>query len=146
MKKIFIPVALVAATMAISLFPSCKKKDSDPSRAQLMVGTWKNTEEGDDANNNGNWDDSEHGSITAADQSTFTFQSDGSGTVTDPSLPIAVPVNWSLLNNDQDLRVVVNYLGLTDTLKGNIVSLDASQCTLKETSDSTAYFVKFQKQ
>lgn len=146
MKRIFIPAALVAAVMAVSVLPSCKKKDSDPSRSEQVVGTWKNTEEGDDANNNGEWDASEHEAIPMAEQATFTFQSNGTGTVTDPSLPIAIPVSWTLLNSDQDFRVVVNYLGTQDTIQGHIISLDGSQCVLKEVSDSTASFVKFQKQ
>jgi hypothetical protein len=148
MKKIFIPAALVAVVMAVSLlFPSCKKKDSDPSRAQLIVGTWKNTEEGDDTNNNGTWDGSEHMAVPAADQATLTFQSNGTGTVTDPSLPVAIPLSWTLLNSDQDLRVVVSSILGQDTIQGNIVTLDASQCILKATdSTNVASFVKFQKQ
>src|SRR4051794_18961565 len=120
MKKIFIPTALLAAIMATSIFPSCKKKDSEPTRSQLVVGTWKNTEQGNDVNNNGTWDTSEHHPFTPTTQFLFTFQAGGTGTASSSALPVAVPVTWSLQNNDQDFSVAVNYLGYQQTIQGNI--------------------------
>jgi hypothetical protein len=143
MKKLFIPAAFLATVMSVALFPSCKKKDSPPpSRSEMIVGSWKNVEEGNDMNSNGEWDLSEH--QPAMLQATFTFQNNGTGTAAVPGSPLAAPFNWSLSNNDSNINVSVSLINYN--LQGTIVSMTSSECIVRENTDTTDYYVRFQKQ
>jgi hypothetical protein len=147
MKRLIIPVA-AAALLSTALLPSCKKKDDSPSRAQLVVGTWKDTEEGVDSNKNGSWDASEHNTIAASDQFTLLFNSNGTGTIsgTASGFPITGTTTWNLQNNDNDIRLITNILGTVDTTVETIVLLTSTDCILKDESDTLANYTLFKKQ
>jgi hypothetical protein len=144
MKKLFIPVALVLASSLLAT--SCKKKEDDPSRAQMITGTWKLTQEGEDTNGNGTWEDSER--TAAADQATATFNADGTGTTsgTVSGIPISFPFNWRLQNNDNDIRIITTILGSTDTSVNNIVTVTSSDFVVRDMSASPVSYTAFKKQ
>jgi hypothetical protein len=150
MKKYTFTVAALAAVMTLSLMPSCKKDDDKNSRSDMMVGTWKPTEEGDDTNKNGVWDTNEHGPIDSSNQlgSSVTFNSGGNGTVNVAGSTAGLPFSWTLLNNDNDLRIITDFGPVfgKDTAVTNIVSLTGSELITKDTAGGTASFTLAKKQ
>lgn len=147
MKKLLIPAALVASLMAATVLPSCKKDENSPSRAELLTGSWKNSEEGDDVNGNGSWDASEHSAVPAAEVATGKFNADGSGTLTGTvnGVPLSIPFTWNLQNSENDLRIIYDFLG-KDTTVQKFVSINSTDMILKDESSSPASFVSFKKQ
>ena len=146
-KNIF---AIAAVAVAILTISSCKKKDdTTASRHDMIVGTWKQTQEGSDDNSNGTWDASEHVDVAAADQLTAVFNSNGTGTFSQNYMgtPISGTTVWTLMNNDNDLRVIVTVplLGV-DTVSGSFSSFTGSQFDLKDASVTPADYMHFQKQ
>lgn len=146
MQKIIIPATI--ALLSLSVLPSCKKKSDDPSRTQLLMGSWKATQQGADDNTNGSWDQSEHHTISSDSTGTFTFSNNGSGTlaVTVMGMPFSQPFTWNLMNNDQDLRMIITGFGSNDTTDLNIVTIDASNLILKDASSTPNDYVQLSKQ
>ena len=144
MKQLFIPFCMVLA-----LFASCKKSDSGPaSRAETIVGTWKSTEAGTDDNGNGTWEASERQPLPQDSALSLTFMADGSGSVglSFGGFPVSVPMKWDLQNGDNDLRVLIDYSGIKDTLLQNIVSLSATDAVTRDQSYSPAIYTAYRKQ
>ena len=86
MKKHFLLLAFLTASLSFT-FVSCKKeKDPEPSRKELLTGSWNIKAAGQDQNNNNVLETSEYDSTFAA-ASVFgaivkqTFNADGSGSV-----------------------------------------------------------------
>lgn len=145
MKKLLIPVSiLLAATTALT---SCKKDDDGKSRHDMFVGNWKTYQSGDDANGNGIWDANEK-KTDSSGVATVTLNTDGSGTAVGNLMgtPITLPLNWSLQNNDNDIRLITTFLGSADTAVQNIVSIDESTFVLKDPSQNPVFFTSFNKQ
>ncbi len=143
MKKLIFPLCLALS------FVACKKSDSGSgSRSESMVGTWKSTEAGTDDNANGTWEASERMAIPQDSAAIFVFKSDGSGTVGAAfgGLPISIPMKWDLQNSDNDLRVIVDYFGVSDTLIQNIVSLTATDAVTRDQSYTPAVYTAYKKQ
>jgi outer membrane biogenesis lipoprotein LolB len=148
MKKILIPATMVASLLAVAVLPSCKKDESDPTRAEQIVGTWKNTEEGSDVNNNNTWDPSERTAVPAADQGTFKFNSDGTGQTSGNfgGAPITIDFKWNLQNSENDIRLITSFLGTSDTSVQNIVSFNGTDAVLKDASANPDEYIALKKQ
>lgn len=117
------------------------------AHAQQVVGTWKTTQQGNDANNNGIWDASEHQTIPAADASTMLFNSNGTGTqsATLNGTLITIPFTWNLQNNDNDIRVISSFSGTNDTSIMTIISLSNTDWVLKDGTTTPTSFIALKK-
>lgn len=146
MKKHFIPVALIAALMAVTVLPSCKKKEDDPTRAQMLVGTWKLSQQGDDTNGDGVWQDSERQAVPADEMATTEFKSDGTGTLTVALFPVPIPFTWSLQNNDTELKGTTTFMGQSETTVETIVSMSSTDLVTKTSDSSGTFFTALKKQ
>lgn len=145
-KKILIPVALLlAATTAVI---SCKKDDKVKSRHDMFVGSWKIYQSGEDENGNGIWDANEMAIDSDAAVTMVLFNSNGTGNLQGDSagVPMSVPINWNLQNNETDLRLIMPLSSEADTIIQKIVSIDESMFVLKDTTGTPAYFISFKKQ
>jgi len=144
MKKV--TVAIAVAAMAVLSFSSCKKDDDNngpTGRAAQVVGTWTPTFEGLDDNQNGIWEASEKTPATLA--GTLKFESNGTGSVTLQGVPFGT-LTWSLMNNDNDLRVIQTLTGFgTDTTYFNIVSLTANEAIVRDTTVTPFEYSQFSK-
>lgn len=111
------------------IFGACKKDDDDSKpRTEMMVGTWRLTEEGFDLNSNGELEMGETAEVNdTTDIDRATFSSDGTGTHTLPGSG-SESFNWSLVNHDNTLRIIVT--GTTDTMDMAIKGLTDDKLTL----------------
>ncbi len=82
-----IAFVLTIALMGSILATSCKKDDNNKpvDTNKSVVGKWKTTLQGVDANNNKIWDQNEKKPVPAAEVLTFDLKSDGTMIVTDAS-------------------------------------------------------------
>jgi hypothetical protein len=146
MRSKLYPIAIAAGLVSLSLMSACKK-DTEATRMDMFVGTWKTTEDGRDANNNGSWDASERQAITGADIAVVKFSGDGTGssTVTDLGVPAVLPFSWSLQNGDADIRVIFNIGSSPDTSVEKILILNSTDLELMD-SRTPRNFTAFKKQ
>lgn len=92
------------------LFSACKK-ETTPSRSELIAGTWSVNAYGQDDNMNGVLDDNEHDVIPAGAGLVITLRTDQSGVATLDSTgksSVTKGFTWQLINNDRDIRVTVD--------------------------------------
>src|ERR1700733_9069720 len=82
-------LSVVAFLGIATLFSSCKKDSGSAS----IVGTWTESQYIDDDNNNGSPDDTPT-TVSGATSPTITFNSNGSGTITQAST--SIPFTWTL--------------------------------------------------
>ena len=131
MKKFILSIAALSMIVAVG----CNKKDDDKSgRQQMIVGTWNLSQFGNDANGNGALDGAE--AMAASDTtmgSQLIINSNGQATqsVTLGGVPFgSVTGNWSLINNENWLRLVDG----TDTMAFEIKSLSNNSLTFRDTT------------
>jgi hypothetical protein len=102
-------MATIAAFLFVALMASCKKSsDSQPTRTEMMVGTWNLNAYGQDDNGDGLLQASEYDPIPAGAALQQTYRADGTGvfmTQGPGSAPTYTNINWSLTDNEQNLRV-----------------------------------------
>ncbi len=146
MKKHIFTLTALSAVLALAVMPSCKKNDSSKSRSEMIVGSWQTYQEGEDSNNNGVWDANEHIDLDSNDKVTFAFNAGGTGTASVSYLPTPVVTNWSLPNNENDIRIILTIPGMSsDTLSGNIVSFTESEVVIKDASATPVSFLSLKK-
>jgi hypothetical protein len=138
-------LAIAVATMAVFSFSSCKKDDDSPSRSSMIIGTWKETENGEDTNNNGTWESSEKQSVASVDAVTLVFSGNGTGTIN--ASGFTGTTTWTLLNNDNDVHIVATLpIVGTQTFDFNIVSLTQQNVVVRDTSADPDTYESFTKQ
>ena len=106
MKKLLIPIGCL-----FLFFVSCKKdKDEvkDPSRSELIIGTWTAVAYGIDVNGDNILQESEKEPIGEGVSLVQTYNADGTGKIVtkgpgDPAK--TTPTTWKFINNDQILEV-----------------------------------------
>ncbi len=147
MKKHIFKLAAIAAIAAIAVLPSCKKDDDNKTkpRSEMIVGTWKSDQQGEDTNGNGVWDTNERNNFDSSESGTFTFNANGSGSIYTEDLPVSIPLAWSLQNGDNDLRVITTFGTESDTVTLNIVTLTEASLVLKQADETPVNFVSFKK-
>lgn len=108
--------ALIAVLLSGLLFTGCSKDDDDDKQSKtelLTSSTWKFSNAGIDADNNGTIDSPlPDGTLDdCSKDDTFVFNTGGTGTADegptkcDPSDPQSVNFGWALSNNEQDLTL-----------------------------------------
>lgn len=149
MTKHLYKLAACSAVLAVLALPSCKKDDdknnNTKSRSELIVGTWKTDQQGEDTNNNGVWDSNERQGFDSSESGAFTFNANGSGSIMSNDFPVSIPLTWTLQNAEQDMRIITTFGTQADTLKLNIVSLTESALVLKQADETPVNFVSFKK-
>lgn len=149
MKKQILSLSMVAVAAALA-FSSCKKDDDNntgSARANQIVGKWKNTQTGDDVNNNGIWDASEVEDLDSTESYVVQLNANGTGTATiSGTFNFSGPLQWELSNNDENLRIIADILGTKDTTFYKFVSVNTTEIVVKDTTASPAYFDKYVKQ
>ena len=146
-KTIYAALLLVMLTGIISI-SSCKKKESDPPRRELITGTWKMTQMGTDVNGNGNWDQDEVSSVPSTYALTLIFNADGTGTglLNYMGFPVSGNMTWELANADNDLKATLTIVGMPlTTLNYTFTSFTRSEIKVKDSS-TPLKFRAFQKQ
>jgi hypothetical protein len=142
MKKLML--SAVALTV---FFAACKKNDDDATRQEMLVGKWNLTEFGVDANQNGSIDLGETGAASTLGMSmATTLNSDGTSSTIATfggSTPDTTAGKWSLMDNEQTLRVIEG----GDTTDFIIKGLESSKMTLLDKEGGAlAQWGVFQKQ
>jgi hypothetical protein len=130
MKKIIVAVLLSGV-----LFGSCKKKDQEPAKTELLQkGKWKLTQ----ANFNGIFNLMENMKDCQKDNFYF-FNADktikvdeGTTKCNSSSEQTYTDGNWSLVNNEAQISISGAALGFGGTLTGDIVTLNSSTLQIKK--------------
>ena len=148
MKNTIYTALLLVMLIGVTSISSCKKKESDPPRRELITGTWKMTQMGTDVNGNGAWDQDEVGSVPSTYALTLIFNTDGTGTglINYMGFPVSGNMTWELANADNDLKVTLTVVGMPlITLNYTFTSFTRSEIKVKDNS-SPLKFNTFQKQ
>ena len=133
MKK-FILASVATLTLLGGLTTTSCKKEEKENRKDMLVGTWRLVQEGEDSNGNGKFDADEKTTVNPQDSYTVQFNSDGTGNTT---AGITLPITWSLQNGDKDLQMTI----VTTSSTLNIVEISNSSLTLKDPTESPAEFI-----
>ena len=110
-------VLCAAAAASLLCSSSCNKGDDDPSRSELIVGTWTMNAYGVDDNMNGTLETSEYDPIPAGVNLVETFRADKTGSIT-TSTPLgssSYNMKWRFESNDQNLIVTNDANGTSTT-------------------------------
>src|SRR5215217_2557452 len=102
MKQFANQLIMCAVVTSCLLLSSCSKSDSNPSRSELIVGTWTMNAYGVDDNMNGILEPAEYDAIPAGVSLTETFRADKTGTITtvNPSSGTSsYNMKWKFENN-----------------------------------------------
>ncbi len=99
------------------VFTSCDKEKDEPTRSELIVGTWTLSAYGQDDNMNGILESSEQDPIPAGAGLIEVFNSNGTGSVTTTpaggGASTTSSITWQLQSNDQQLAVTTTSTATT---------------------------------
>lgn len=146
MRKPFLKSLALFSVLGLTILSSCyKEKEEFPTRSAMIVGSWRTTGGGNDKNMNGVWDLNEQNNLDSSDLSFFTFNADGTGTANATYATISRELRWSLLNADNDLRILKQFGADMDTTMYNIVRFTKTELVLRDTFQAPTAYLAFRK-
>lgn len=140
----------ILAIGLVVFFASCKPKKDDSPKAKL-IGKWKNTSMAIDANGNGMVDAGETYPIPDTVLQYYTFNSDGSGSIsqTNNGMTYSVGYTWTMTNNT-DIQIHPAATSSMSEQDFKIQTLTATDLTVKNTTSASgatySYWLIFKKQ
>ncbi len=139
MKNHFLLTLLLLAGFA--LFSTSCKKDRDPSRSEMIVGSWNVVAGGTDANSNTILDPEERENIPAGFEQIITFKEGGAGVATLKQTGTIISsqtqsFDWKFINEDRVLEIISGQ----GTLNVNVTLLTGQQFEGNNLSGTTRAF------
>jgi hypothetical protein len=145
-------ITITAAAFAVLSVSSCKKDDDNnitlTCKSALLVGNWKEVYDGYDDDGNNVWDSAEKNAVPDSIAISLVMNSNGTGSSTQHifGATFYATTVWSLVNNEQDIKLVATIPGTApNTFYYNIVSLDSNEFVFRDTTQTPVQYGIFRR-